>query len=219
MTDATRGTLMIFAKAPAPERVKTRLIPAVGAEGAARLHAAFVRDVVARHRQPERRMVVWRGGDLAHPLWTQLGVDLATQPSGDLGARLTTAFVEEMADGAPVVVLGTDSPTLPPALVDQAFAALAHHPVVIGPACDGGYYLIGMRGDVAPVFDGITWGTEVVFAQTVEALNAAGIDYAVLDFWYDVDRPDDLRLLRALRHRLADPQPTHTLAMLAELDD
>lgn len=214
-----KATLMIFAKAPAPRRVKTRLIPAVGAEGAARLHAAFVQDVVARHRKPGRRVVVWRGGDVAHPLWKRLGVDLATQPEGDLGDRLTTAFAQEMVDDAAVVVLGTDSPTLPPAYVDAAFAALETHPVVIGPACDGGYYLIGMRGALAPVFDGVAWGTESVFAHTVEALNAAGIDYAVLDFWYDVDRPDDLRLLRALRDRLPDPPPVHTLAALAELDD
>lgn len=214
-----KRTLMIFAKAPEARRVKTRLIPAVGAEGAARLHAAFVRDVVARHRAADRRVVVWRSGDLAHPLWTGLGVDLAVQPEGDLGDRLTAAFAAEMANGAAVVVLGTDSPTLPPALVEQAFAALERHPVVIGPACDGGYYLIGMRGALAPVFDGVAWGTESVFAHTAEALNAAGIDYAVLDFWYDVDRPDDLRLLRALRDRLPPPAPLHTLAALADLDD
>lgn len=215
----TPQTLMVFAKAPVPRRVKTRLIPAVGADGAATLHAAFVRDVVARHQRGDRRLVVWRGGDVDHPLWADLGVELETQPEGDLGDRLKVAFAKELAGGAAVVVLGTDSPTLPPGLVDAAFAALETHPVVIGPACDGGYYLIGMRGAVVPVFDGVAWGTESVFAHTIETLNAAGVDYAVLDFWYDVDRPDDLRLLRALRHRLPAPTPTHTLAALAALDD
>lgn len=219
--------LMIFAKAPAPGRVKTRLAPAVGIEGAAALHTAFVRDVVARHQRPERHVTVWRGGDLDHPLWAELGVALATQPEGDLGHRLAMAFAAELApdpagDGVgdvAVVVLGTDSPTLPPALVDQAFAALEHHPVVIGPACDGGYYLMGLRGGVAPVFADIAWGTGAVFAQTVEALNAAGVDYALLDYWYDVDRPEDLRMLRAVRQRLAAPLPRHTLAALDALRD
>lgn len=217
-SDSARDKLMIFAKAPAPGRVKTRLAPAIGDAGAARLHAAFVRDVVARHDKPGRATTVWRGGDLEHPLWAALGVPLATQCSGDLGGRLADAFAQELADGSAVVVLGTDSPTLPPQLVDQAFAALQRHAVVLGPACDGGYYLLGVRGGSPPVFEGIDWGTESVFAQTVEALNAAGVDFALLPYWYDVDRPDDLRMLRALRHRLPDPRPVHTLAALAELD-
>ncbi|MGK0360489.1 MAG: rSAM/selenodomain-associated transferase 1 [Bradymonadia bacterium] len=211
--------LMIFAKSPAPGRVKTRLAPAIGEAGAARLHTAFVRDVVARHDTLARALTVWRAGDLAHPLWAELGVDLATQCDGDLGDRLAGAFATELADGSAVVVLGTDSPTLPQGLVDRAFADLQTHPVVLGPACDGGYYLIGVRGAVPPVFKGIDWGTESVFAQTVEALNAAGIEFAVLPYWYDVDRPDDLRMLRAMRARLPDPQPAHTLAALAELDE
>jgi rSAM/selenodomain-associated transferase 1 len=210
---------MIFAKAPIPGRVKTRLSPAVGPARAARLHTAFVRDVVARHQQPHRRTTVWRGGDPDHPLWAALGVELATQPDGHLGERLTVAFEAELTDDAAVVVLGTDSPTLPPGLVDQAFAALDTHAVVIGPACDGGYYLIGMRGAVAPVFSGISWGSGAVFSQTIEKLNAAAIDYALLDYWYDIDRPEDLRMLRALRHRLPSPEPVHTLAALDALDD
>lgn len=215
----SREKLMIFAKAPAPGRVKTRLAPAIGEAGAARLHAAFVRDVVARHAKAQRHLTVWRGGDLAHALWFELGAELATQCPGDLGARLAEAFTTELADGSAVVVLGTDSPTLPPRLVDRAFADLQTHSVVLGPACDGGYYLLGVRGALPPVFEGIDWGTESVFAQTVEALNAAGLEFALLPYWYDIDRPDDLRMLRAMRHRLPDPQPKHTLSALAELDD
>ena len=212
--------LMVFAKAPAPGRVKTRLAPAVGEAGAARLHAAFVRDVVARHDNPPlRALTVWRAGDLDHPLWAELGVDLETQCSGDLGDRLAHAFAQELADDVPVVVLGTDSPSLPCAFVNRAFAMLQTHAVVLGPACDGGYYLIGIRGAMPAVFKGIDWGTESVFAQTVEALNAAGIEFALLPYWYDVDRPSDLRVLRGLRHRLGEPQPIHTLAALAVLDD
>ena len=212
--------VMVFAKAPAPGKVKTRLAPAVGEAGAALLHAAFVRDVVARHNTPPlRSLTVWRAGDIDHPLWAELGVDLETQCSGNLGDRMAHAFGQELGGDVPVVVLGTDSPSLPREFVNRAFMMLQNHEVVLGPACDGGYYLIGIRGAIPAVFEGIDWGTESVFAQTVEALNAAGIQFAQLPYWYDVDRPSDLRMLRAMRHRLGEPQPVHTLAALAELDD
>ena len=88
---------MIFAKAPEPGRVKTRLAPALGVEGAAHLHAALLADVVERHQRPGRRVTVWRAGDLAHPIWAELGVPLATQPDGDLGDRQRAAFAAESA--------------------------------------------------------------------------------------------------------------------------
>ena len=142
--------LIVFAKAPEPGRVKTRLQlpPAL----AARVHEAFVRDVVARHEKEGREIVVWRAGDLAHPLWFDLGVELGVQPSGPLGARMDAALAAGLEVARKVVIVGTDSPSLPPSLVDQAFTALDEHPVVLGPACDGGYYLIGATGGVPAVF-------------------------------------------------------------------
>ena len=210
------GRLMIFAKAPEPGRVKTRLAPAVGSENAARLHAAFVRDVVARHRRPGRALTVWRAGDLAHPLWAELGVPLEAQPAGDLGHRMRWAFEREGAAGEAVVILGTDSPSLPPALVDAAFEALTRVPVVLGPACDGGYYLLGLRACAPPIFEGVPWGTGAVLTDTLAALQRAGLRYALLPFWYDVDRPADLTLLRAHLPTLETP-PRHAAALLAEL--
>lgn len=214
--------LMVFAKAPTPGRVKTRL--ALPPATAAALHAAFVRDVVARHGRADRRVTVWRAGDLAHPLWAELverhGVALAEQPPGDLGDRMAAAFAAEGAAGDPVVILGTDSPTLPPAFVDDAFAALAEGEAVIGPACDGGYYLLGLRGaatrDRALWPPGLAWGTDAVLPATLAALAARG-PFAVLDPWYDVDRPADLRWLRHHLPRVTPP-PTHTTAALAALE-
>ncbi|MEZ4475185.1 MAG: TIGR04282 family arsenosugar biosynthesis glycosyltransferase [bacterium] len=208
---------MIFAKAPEPGQVKTRLVPALGVEGAARLHAALLADVAERHQRPGRVVTLWRAGDLAHPIWTTLGLPLATQPDGDLGDRQRAAFAAEGADGAAVVVIGTDSPTLPPALVDAAFAALARVPVVIGPATDGGYYLLGLRGLLPPLFTGVAWGTDAVLPHLLETLHALRISFEVLDFWYDIDRPADLRLLRALAPTLAHPRPWRTLAALEQL--
>ncbi len=209
--------LMVFAKAPEPGRVKTRL--ALPPARAAQIHAAFVRDVVARHRQPGRTTTVWRAGDLGHPLWEELGVALADQPEGDLGARMRAAFAEELRHGDPVVILGIASPTLPPALVDAAFVALERVPVVVGPACDGGYYLLGARGAVPPVFEGPEWGGPGVLAHTLASLEAARVRYEIMEFWYDVDRPEDLALLRAHLPALAAagvPLPAHTVRALEE---
>lgn len=206
----------MFAKAPVPGTVKTRLLLPPAA--AATLHEAFVRDVVERHRRPGRTLTVWTaGGD--HPLWASLRVDLDAQPPGDLGARMAAAFAKELAHGGPVVILGTDSPTLPPRVVDEAFAALETVDVVLGPACDGGYYLLGARGAVPPVFDGPAWGGSGVLAHTLDSLVRAGVPYRLLEFWYDVDRPEDLALMRAHLPALVAagvPPPRHTVRVLEE---
>lgn len=215
MTRPPIRRLMIFAKAPEPGRVKTRLAPALGEAGAAALHAAFVRDVVARHRRPDRRLTVWRAGDLEDPLWAELDARLETQRGADLGARMRAAFTAELAGDARVVILGTDSPTLPPALVDEAFAALERVPAVLGPACDGGYYLLGLRGGPPPIFEDIAWGTESVLVETLRCIRRVGMGCHLLPFWYDVDRPADLELLRAhLAGPGVEPRPEHTVRLL-----
>lgn len=211
--------LMIFAKAPEPGRVKTRL--ELPPEQAAAVHAAFVRDVVERHRHPHRRLTVWRAGASDHPFWATLETPLAVQPEGTLGRRMEQAFRTELASADRVVILGTDSPSLPPRLVDAAFAALESVPLVIGPACDGGYYLLGMTGAVAPIFmEDMAWGTEEVLRRTLDAATTAGVDYRLLDFWYDVDRPADLALLRAhlpALHAAGEPMPQETCAACERL--
>jgi rSAM/selenodomain-associated transferase 1 len=226
-SDDNPERLMIFAKAPVPGRVKTRL--GLPPASAAALHAAFVQDVVARHQRPGRRVTVWRTLDLDHPLWQTLvdrhGIALAEQCDGPLGRRMASAFATELRPTGershPVVILGTDSPTLPPRLVDAAFAALADVPAVIGPASDGGYYLLGLRDGIPPIFgDDIEWGTATVFERTIAALVAYGVAFRVLDPWYDIDRPADLALLR---HHLpsleaaGEPLPVFTLAALHAL--
>lgn len=189
--------LMIFAKAPETGRAKTRLIPALGAEGAARMHGCFTRDVVERHTKPGRGLTLWRAGRLDHPIWAELGGSQEDQRDGDLGARMHAAFERSFETADRVVVLGTDSPSLPPAFVDQAFAALERVPVVLGPACDGGYYLLGLREAQAALFREIDWGTGSVLVQTLRQIEALGLCVELLPFWYDVDRPADLELLRA----------------------
>ena len=190
---------MIFARAPEVGRVKTRLIPALGPEAACALHAACVLDVCERHGRtapPGREVVLWRADRPDAPFWAQVGLPQRDQAGADLGARMAAAFAAELARAERVVILGTDSPTLEPSRVDEAFAALDGAEVVIGPADDGGYYLLGARGGVPPVFRGPAWGTERVFADTVDLLRAAGVRYERLEACFDVDRPSDLQRLR-----------------------
>jgi rSAM/selenodomain-associated transferase 1 len=139
---------------------------------------------------------------------------LVAQAEGDLGRRLAAFFSEQFRAGAGrVVVLGTDSPTLPLAIVEQAFAELQQADVVLGPATDGGYYLIGGAGRLPPLFEGIDWGTSSVLRDTVRRLPASASRLALLQPWYDVDTLDDWRMLEghvaALRRAGLDPSVPH----------
>lgn len=234
--------LMIFAKAPVPGRVKTRLAPAfagafaragapadAGFEAVARLHAAFVADVVERHtrvaaQRADREVVLYAapevGAGAADAFLCGLGVPVVPQSGSELGERMCAAFAEALGRFERVVILGTDSPSLAPARVDAAFEALGRAPVVIGPADDGGYYLLGLRGAVPPIFDGPRWGGDRVFADTVCRLQGAGCRYEVLEPAFDVDRPEDLVHLEAALAELArtgGAVPWRTAAALAAL--
>ena len=194
--------LLIFARAPVVGRVKTRLFPVLSPTAAAHLYGAFVIDVVDRHRAPDRQVTLFQAEPGPSWLWQffaqavpELG--FAVQRGADLGARMAAALRAALAadpEGR-VVLIGADSPTLPPAVVDAAFEALEDHTLVLGPALDGGYYLVGVRGAVPPIFEGPQWGSAAVLAQTLDLAAAAGLRPALTEFWYDVDRPEDLAWL------------------------
>ncbi len=117
-----------------------------------------------------------------------------TQGRGDLGQRLSRATERAFKTGADVVLLlGADSPTLPPSFLASAFAALEAHDAALGPTDDGGYYVLGMRRFWPELFERIDWGTERVAEQTRHRADAAGIDLEELDAWYDLDRFADLK--------------------------
>lgn len=216
--------LMVFARAPEPGRAKTRLAATLGDEAAAALHGAFVLDVLDAHTRSDRRVVLYRTGDLRHALWSQVDphVEQREQGEGDLGARMASAFAACLAEspGSRVIVLGTDSPALPPGRVDAAFAALIDHDAVVGPADDGGYYLLGLRRPCPALFEGIAWGTSRVFEDTRARLLDANCRWALLDPEYDVDVEADLVRLGhdvgALRSR-GEPWPIRTATMLEAL--
>jgi len=193
-------SLAILAKAPLPGRAKTRLIPALGPEGAAQLHARLLRHTLATAlaATPAHRITLWTALDHAHPLFLELAerhaITLRPQPDGDLGERMQRALGEA---GGPAMVIGSDCPMLTPALLGSCTEALRHHDVVCLPAEDGGYALLGAHHSDPRLFDTIPWGTGRVMAETRERIAALGWRLACPATVWDVDRPEDLARLSA----------------------
>jgi len=198
--------LLLFTKPPRPGRVKTRLIGELTADEAARLHGTFLEDLLARLRQGdfELRLAWALDADEEVPAGPVPGV---RQQGSDLGERLYRALSEAAAGAGAVAAVGSDHPTLPLELVHRAFAMIedgeAGADVVLGPAEDGGYYLIALRaGAVSPrLFADVAWSTDRVLAATLERCRELGLRAELLPLAADVDTPDDLRRLAA---RMAD---------------
>ena len=194
--------VIVFAKAPLAGYAKTRLIPALGVGGAARLaermlgHA--VRQAVAAGIGP---VEVCCAPDATHPafgsLTATLTLALTEQGSGDLGARMQRAFARRLARGAmpaadAALLIGTDAPALDAAMLRRARDALAAHDAVFVPALDGGYALVGLRRPAPGLFDGIAWSTGAVMADTRQRLATLGLRCTELDAVADIDEPADL---------------------------
>jgi rSAM/selenodomain-associated transferase 1 len=226
---ATAEILAVFARAPELGRVKTRLCPPFTVDEAVRFHRSLVEDTLdhlGKLDRPDLSRVLL----LSRPLLQATDLDIprgwtvGIQAPGDLGEKLSSFF-----DGAfrrevrRVVVLGCDSPTLPLEVIDDAFEELKRIDVTLGPAADGGYYLIGARVFLPEVFRGISWGTEDVLRQTRQVLDRLGHPYHLLVPWYDVDRPPDLEKLREeivfLRRAHPELVPRRTAAVLPEPED
>ena len=185
----------ILAKAPLPGLAKTRLAPALGADGAARLQAKFIERVVTTAQAAAVGPVtLWAAPDRDHPVFQTiaalLGVALAVQPEGDLGARMMAAIAA--ANGAAIVV-GTDCPALTPDHLRAAARALNDGvDVVIVPVDDGGYGLIGMQRPEPALFADMTWSTSSVMAETRRRLTRLGLSWREPARLWDVDVPADL---------------------------
>ena len=193
--------MAVFAKAPVPGRVKTRLAGLLGEEGAAGLHAGLVRHALATAvASGAGEVELWCAPDEHHEFFARcakdFGARLRTQRGPDLGARMSAAFDDAFAGGRALVLIGSDCPALAPADLLSAAAALATHDVAIGPAEDGGYVLIAMARPVPEIFADVAWGTPSVMRQTRERLAAAGVAWKELASSWDVDRPEDYARLR-----------------------
>jgi len=193
--------LIVLTRYPTPGKTKTRLIPALGEQGAADLHAAMVEHTLRwarrlRDRRPSATVQVRCDGGDSDQLRTWLGDDLDVQPQGDgdLGQRMARAADDAFAEGtSAVVMIGTDCPDLTETLATQAFDALGdNRSLVLGPANDGGYYLIGLRRMVPELFADIAWGTDKVLNQTLAIAAQRNLSVTLLTTLNDVDRPEDL---------------------------
>jgi len=184
--------IAILAKAPVPGFAKTRLISALGADGAAALQAKLIAQAVATACAAKVGPVtLWAAPDETHPLFKTLqqefGVKLRRQPDGDLGARMHAAFGTE-----PTLIIGTDCPALTPDHLALAAASLRHHDAVVIPAEDGGYVLIGLRKPQPEVFSGMFWGTATVMDETRRRFTSLNLTWLEAPALWDVDTPHDL---------------------------
>jgi rSAM/selenodomain-associated transferase 1 len=216
--------LGLFAKRPVTGEVKTRLAAAATPGWAARAAECFLLDLVDRLTNIQARRVLVFSPASAESYFAGVVGDLfalAAQVEGNLGQRMAAFFTDQFQRGATKVVLvGTDSPTLPLDLVQRAFRELERAELVLGPATDGGYYLIGASQRVPPVFERIAWSTPHVLLQTVAQLTDSSFRLALLPPWYDVDTLDDWWMLqghlRALRRAGLDPGVPRTEQLAEE---
>ncbi|HHP7235236.1 MAG TPA: TIGR04283 family arsenosugar biosynthesis glycosyltransferase [Desulfobacterales bacterium] len=212
--------LIVFTRYPRPGSTKTRLIPVLGARGAAELQRQMTEHLVAVLRQPAlrqriRSQIRYDGGD-ADRMRRWLGGEFQYRPQGggDLAKRMQRALQASFRDGAEFAVLiGCDIPHISAPLLERAFAGLRRHDLVLGPASDGGYYLVGLNRRSQPralpgIFEDIPWGTERVLVTTLEKACLLGLDFQLLEELTDVDRPEDLPVWRKIASRISVVIPT-----------
>jgi rSAM/selenodomain-associated transferase 1 len=221
MNDRSLG---IFAKEPRPGQVKSRLAAVTSPEWAAKVADAFLRDTVSRLAQVDaERFLVYdpaEGREYFPPLAGNR-YELLPQEGGDLGRRMEQFILGRLQAGAQrIVIVGADSPTLPPEWIERAFQELAKSDLVLGPATDGGYYLLGCAGAPPPIFDHISWGTERVLCETIGRLTNDAGRLALLPPWYDVDTLADLWSLKghlaALQRAGLDLKISHTQQLIED---
>ena len=220
-----QNRLGVFVRSPVAGEVKTRLLSEMSAEGARDLYSAFIADLTARLATAGYRPTMFVAGEpaaspssLFDPKWP-----VVPQVEGPLGHRLAVAFEHLLKQsGDRAIIIGSDSPDLPIAYLKRAFQRLKHRDVVIGPAMDGGYYLIGLRAPAPAIFANIAWGTSKVFAQTLDAIEREGLSLALAGPWYDVDDADSLNFFATLeraRTMAGNPLLPQTSRVLATLPE
>lgn len=196
--------VLVFAKAPRPGFAKTRLIPALGAEGAAALHARLIKHTLQSVRQAGFGTIELHGtpadDDFLRYCAARYGADLLAQCHGDLGGRMHTALAGCLARSASVLLIGTDCPALGPCELRRACRLLESGvDAVFAPTEDGGYALVGLTRCDSRLFEAVAWGTSSVMTQTRERLRALRWNWSELDVLWDVDTPQDYERLLASR--------------------
>jgi uncharacterized protein len=198
---AARPALIVFCREPIAHQVKTRLLDSITPDAAAALSDAFIRDALAKAVavRPSRIVIAASTPDGVDAskyfkrLSRRFAADLIDQRKGSLGQRMARALAPFSERGA--LLIGTDTPSLPAELLALSLDALPRSRVVIAPSLDGGYYAVGVRGAMPPIFAGVRWGSAGVFSATINRLKRARVAYKVGPAWYDVDRWADVILL------------------------
>ena len=197
MTSFDRS-LLVFAREPAPGRVKTRLIPELGESRATQVYQRLLEHALETAvATPECRVELWcdlpdQSGEGCFALARQYHVTICEQSGSDLGARMNAAFGSALRHSAQVVLIGSDCPEYSAEYLVQAYAALQHHDVVLGPAADGGYVMIGMSRLMPELFTDIAWGTDTVLDETHERIKQAGVSWYEMPILHDIDTADDV---------------------------
>ena len=204
---AAEPRLCVFAKAPEPGRVKTRLARHLGAAAACRAHEALVAHVLSRLAGCALTKELWVAGDAGHPqvaVWSQrLGALVRVQPQGDLGDRMHAAVSACCAAGQPALIVGSDLPEIDVPYIERAAAALTAHDLVLGPVEDGGYGLVGLKAPAPLLFSGIAWSTPTVLAETRSRADQLRLSVSELPTTWDVDGIDEWRRFLALNNQAA----------------
>lgn len=191
--------IIVFAKAPRAGFAKTRLIPALGAGGAAALATRLLLHTLREALQADVGPVELCRTPLYDPLWQALplptGLQVSDQEGGDLGERLARAAHRSLAAGQPCILIGTDCPALDASTLREAALHLHTHDAVMAPASDGGYVALGLRTFIPSIFSEMAWSTEVVAQETLNRLVAAGMRVHQMPVLHDIDEPADLQHL------------------------
>ena len=198
--------IIVFAKTPVAGKVKTRLIPALGHQGAKQLHCRMIEhtlDTVTKsHLAPvELHCTADISDDYIYQLSKRYNIPLKCQQGNDLGERMSNALNQSLNDSSHAILIGTDCPPISSAYIRQAIEVLqSGNDVVIGPAEDGGYVLIGIKSNQPEIFTHIDWGTDKVLQQSRNRIHRQGLNYRELDILWDIDTPDDLIYLTNHQH-------------------
>lgn len=210
-----KDALIIFAKAPVPGHVKTRLQTHFSAEECAELHASFIIASIRVAKTVERPDIfLFCHPGITSPFFQKVssdfGIRLISQNGKDLGERMANAIRDTLTDGyKKILIIGSDSPDLPPEYIEEGFKRLDSSDMVIGPSVDGGYYLLGGKRDL-PVFDGIPWSSNKVFEMTLNKALEHSLTFSILDEWYDIDTWEDLQKYMKTGYKIKEPSKLET---------
>lgn len=198
-TASSKQRLIIFTRYPEPGKTKTRLIPVLGSVGAANLQRQMTEHTILQVKELQKvidiSVAVWYSGGDLRLMQEWLGLNLVYQPQGegDLGSRMARSLLQAFQSGAEkAIIIGTDCPGLNAQILATAFDKLRTFDLVLGPAMDGGYYLIGLRQPIPELFANIEWGTAQVFQRTLEIAQKLNLSHVNLVPLADIDRPEDL---------------------------